>query len=136
MLSQNYANINKFDLYDNFKDVEVDKDGRYTRYKFGEKVTLVCYGFSAYEIDQIIRKDYPLSDLFIITDPLNSNLDQIIKSSKKTKKTILFDNSSSKNKHIYYLESKLMKLKISIEKKVFDDSINELRPNKFKNKLI
>ena len=36
-LSQNYANINKFDLYDNFKDVEVDKDGRYTRYKFGEK---------------------------------------------------------------------------------------------------
>ena len=66
-------------------------------------MTLVCYGFSAYEIDQIIRKDYPLSDLFIITDPLNSNLDQIIKSSKKTKKTILFDNSSSKKINIFII---------------------------------
>jgi len=135
-LSQNYANRNKFNLYNNFKDVEVDKDGRYARYKFGKKITLVCYGFSIYEIDQIIKKEYPLSDLFIITDPLNLNLDQIIKSSKKTKKTILFDNSSSKNKHIYYLESQLIKSKISVEKRVFEESINELRPNEFKNRII
>lgn len=135
-LSQQFGNKKEYDLYNNFKKIELDKDGKYVRYKFGKKRTLVCYGFSIYEVDSLIKKKYPNSDLFIITDPLNSNINQIIRSAKMTKNVILFDNSSSKNKHIYYLENRLTKYKILIEKKIFNESINDLRPNKFKNKII
>ena len=53
----------------------------------------------------IHKKKYKNYDLFIITNPINTNIKEIIKSALTSKKVILMDDSDSKNRNLFWLEN-------------------------------
>ena len=105
-LSQKFS---KQGYYPECTYVSNDKD--VYRYKKGNKYTFVCMGFSAYYVYELLNKSkkFKDTDFFVITNPLFKNSNEIIKSSKKTGKVYLFDDSRSKIKKMANLENLLRK---------------------------
>ena len=125
-ISQKFGNSTN-QLIDNNYLASNDDTGSYFRYKTGDTLTIVAYGFSIYETMQMIKiKKYQKFDLFVITNPANTNIKKIITSASKSKKVILMDDSGSKNKNLFWLESKLLHLKIKIKRNLNDDIVDNL----------
>jgi pyruvate/2-oxoglutarate/acetoin dehydrogenase E1 component len=131
-LSQKFANLND-QLFNSCNFKSNDNTGSYFRYKSGKSLTIVAYGFSIYQtLEMIHKKKYKNYDLFIITNPINTNIKEIIKSALTSKKVILMDDSDSKNRNLFWLENRLLQLKIKIKKNLNEDNINALFPSKYK----
>ena len=134
-ISQKFGNSTN-QLIDDNNLASNDDTGSYFRYKTGDTLTIVAYGFSIYETMQMIKiKKYQKFDLFVITNPANTNIKKIITSASKSKKVILMDDSGSKNKNLFWLESKLLHLKIKIKRNLNDDIVDNLFLSKYKFKI-
>lgn len=134
-LSQKFANL-KYQFFKSSDFKSNDNTGSYFRYKQGKSLTIVAYGFSIYRTEEIInKKKYKNYDLFIITNPVNTNIKEIIKSAIISKKVILIDDSGSKNKNLFWLESKLLQFRVKIKKNLNEDNINKLYPSKYKFRI-
>ena len=134
-ISQKFGNSTN-QLINNTNLASNDNTGSYFRYKTGESLTIVAYGFSIYKtLEMISTKKYKKFDLFVITNPANTNVKKIMASAGKSKKVILMDDSNSKNKNLFWLESKLLHLKIEIKKNLNDDIIDNLFLSKYKFKI-
>ena len=82
------------------KCLKIFNNGEIFKYSSGNKATLVSVGFSSYYVyETIIKNSINDYDFFVISNPKTKNFNTIIKSAKKTKKVLLFDDSRSPNKN-------------------------------------
>ena len=123
----------------NPKLISKDKKGDTFKYSSGKDYTFVAVGFAAYEVYKIILNNpkYYSVDFFVITNPINFEKKELIKSIKKTKNAYFFDQSKSELKSLNELENLITSLKNNIKLKKFynKDSIKKLYVNTDRYKL-
>jgi pyruvate/2-oxoglutarate/acetoin dehydrogenase E1 component len=85
----------------NPKCIKIYEKGKIFKYSAGNEATIVAVGFSSYFVyENIIKKNSDKYDFFSVNNPIVKNFEIIIKSARKTKKVILFDDSRSPNKNL------------------------------------
>lgn len=127
-LSQKNSRLNL-----NPKCINSFEKGKIFKYSDGNLATIVSNGFSSYYVyDKIIKKNINKYDFYTLTNPDIDNLSELVKSIKKTKKLIMFDDSKSKNKNTLNkleLVIKNLNKKIIIKKYYKNDAIEYLYAN-------
>jgi len=125
----------------NPKCIKIYEKGKIFKYSSGNNATIVAVGFSSYFVyENIIKKNSDKYDFFSVNNPIVENFDIVIKSAKKTKKVILFDDSRSPNKNLLDKLELILKnlnkdikfLKYYRKDKIVDLYVNEDIYNPFK----
>jgi pyruvate dehydrogenase E1 component beta subunit len=117
----------------NPKCLQICKDGKIFKYSSGTKATLVSVGFASYFIyEKIIEKRKNNYDFFVVSNINIEDFSIIIKSARKSKKVLLFDDTRSPNKNLLCKLELIIKdlpEKIKIFKYYKKDRINDLYVN-------